>query len=132
MRGDTGFPGTSRAGDQDAASPEVAFTTEHVVQRGNARRYPLVRGGMLQFNRCYRQDRDTVLVDEERVLARTVRRASVLDNAQTPGENGFRHPVIEQDDTIGDVLFQAMARETILAALAGDHGSEFPVFEPTK
>ena len=120
--------------DRDGISvlPVTSIDLKHAVQRRNARRNPLVGDSMIQVNRGYRQNRDTVLVDEEWILVHAVRRASVFDNAKTPGKNGFRRPVIEQDDAIGNILFQAMVRKLAFAALAGDHSSELSFFEPTK
>ena len=46
--------------------------------------------------------------------------AAVLDDAQAPGRDLLVHAVVEQDHAVGNVFFQALARERALAALAGD------------
>ena len=46
--------------------------------------------------------------------------AAVLHDPQPAGGDLLGHPVVEEDDAVGDVLLQALARERSLAPLAGD------------
>ena len=109
MSGQGRLPGSSRPGDQHAAAAEVALASEHGVQRGNT------SGDALVGCRCSSSSEVTgsteipSLLDEKRKLVGAVRRSPVFHDAHAPREDGFRHPVIEQDDAVGNVFFQAVA-----------------------
>ena len=79
---------------------------------------------MLQIHRGHRQHGNAVALDQEGILVGAVGGAAVLDDAQTPRQNGVGDLVVEQDDAIGNVLFEAVAGERALAAFAGDDGGE--------
>ena len=66
---------------------------------------------MIQSQRGDRQHRDAPLVDDERVLVGAVGGAAVLDHAQPPRRDLLVHPMVQQDHAVGDVLFDALARE---------------------
>ena len=51
MRGQRGFPRSGRAGDEQAAAAEIAFSSKHVVQRGNAGGNPHLGSGMPELER---------------------------------------------------------------------------------
>ncbi len=132
MRRQAGFPGAGRSGHQNAAAAKVAFAAEHRVQRGNARGDPLVGRGMLQVHRGHRQHGNAVVLNQEGILVGPVRRAAVLDDAQTPRQNRFGDLVVEQDDAVRNVLFQAVAGQGALPAFAGDDGGELSFLEPSE
>ena len=54
--------------------------------------------------------------------------AAVLDHAQAPGRDLFVDAMVEHDDAVGNVLFQALACERRFAAFAGDDGGHAFVF----
>ena len=126
------FPGAGRSGHQNAAAAKVAFAAEHRVQGGDARRNPFVGRGMLQIDRRHRQHGNAVALNEEGILVGPVRGAAVLDDAQAPRQHRFGDPVVEQDDAVGNVLFQAVAGQRAFSALAGDDGSELSLLEPAE
>src|SRR6185312_11130947 len=78
------------------------------------------------------QHLDAPLVDDERVLVGAVQAAAVLDDAQAPDGELLVHPVVEQDDAVGDVLFQAVASQCAVAPLAGDDGGDALVLQPAE
>ncbi len=92
MSGQACFPRARRSGHQNAAAPKVALAAEHRVQRGNARRHPLVGRHMIQIHRGHRQHGNAVVLNQEGILVHPVRGAAVLDHAQTPRQTPFRSP----------------------------------------
>jgi hypothetical protein len=52
---------------------------------------------------------ETVLVDQEWILIGAVSRSAVFHDSHAPSRDLVGNAVIEQDHTIGDVLFQAAA-----------------------
>ena len=61
---------------------------------------------------------------------RAVGRAAILDDAQAAGRKLIVDAVVEQDHAVGDVFFEAVARQRAFAALAGDDGSDAFLLEP--
>ena len=57
---------------------------------------------------------------------------AIFDDPQTAGGNLIGHAMVEQDDAIGDIFFQAMTSEGTVAALAGDDRGYTLVFQPTE
>ena len=79
---------------------------------------------MLQVHRGHGQHGDAVALDQEGILVGAVGGAAVLDDAQAAGQNRVGDAVIEQDDAVGNVFFEAVAGECAFAAFAGDDGGE--------
>ena len=61
-----------------------------------------------------------------------MQRAAILEDSQSPGRGLLGHTVVEDDHAVRDVLFDAMAGESPIAALAGDHGGDPPILEPAE
>lgn len=59
-----------------------------------------------------------------------MRRASVLDDAQPPGGNLLRDPVVEDDHAIGDIFLQPVLRQRADAPLGGDDRRDLLLLEP--
>src|SRR5262245_21580196 len=66
------------------------------------------------------QDAEAVRADEERILVRAVLRAAVLHDPQMPRGDLIVDPMIEQENAVGDVLLQSVARQGLGAALSRD------------
>lgn len=84
----------------------------------------------LQAQGRNRRDTETVFVNQKGMLVSGVSRAPVFDNPQTAGGDLIRHPVIEQDDAIGNVLFELLPGQRTFAAFGCDDGGYALVFEP--
>ena len=87
---------------------------------------------MLQIHRGHGQHGNAVALNQEGILVHPVRGAPVLDDAQTPRQNRFGDLVVEQDDAVRNVLFEAVAGQSGLPAFAGDDGGEISVLEPAE
>ena len=61
-----------------------------------------------------------------------MRRAAILDDAQAARRDLILDPVVEQDDAVGNIFLDAVARQLPVAALAGDNGGDALVLEPTE
>lgn len=83
----------------------------------------------LQAQGRNRRDTETVFVNQKGMLVSGVSRAPVFDNPQTAGGDLIRHPVIEQDDAIGNVLFELLPGQRTFAAFGCDDGGYALVFE---
>src|SRR5579871_2671495 len=106
-----GFAGSCGAGYQDSAATIKPFAAEHGVEARNAAGDAFAADCVQQSERSHRQDTKTVLIDEKRIFVGTVRRTAVFDDAQAAGGNLVCDAVIEKDDAVGDVLFEATAGE---------------------
>src|ERR1700722_15090197 len=82
VRGETALAGAGRAGDQHAASSEVALATQHRVKTRNAGGNAFVGNVVLQGERSDGQHRNSVFVDQEWILVGAVSRTAILDHAQ--------------------------------------------------
>ena len=87
---------------------------------------------MRQFQRGDGQHAEAGLRDEEGILIGAVGGAAVLDNAQPSGGKLVDHPVVQHDDAVGNVFFQAVARERAIPAFRGDDGGDAFVFQPAE
>ena len=58
--------------------------------------------------------------------------ATIFDDPQAPGGRLFRDAMIEQDDTIGNVLFEAKAGHRPVPAFGGDHRAHTLIFQPAE
>ena len=124
MSRQAGFPRAGRSGHQNAAAPIIALAAEHGVQGSNTGGNPLIGRHMLQVRRGHRQHGNAVALNQEGILVRPVGGAAVLDHAQAPRQYRFGDAVVEQDDAIRNVLFQAVARQRALPAFPGNDGRE--------
>ena len=57
-------------------------------------------------------------------------RAPILEDSQSPSRGLLRDAVVEDDDAVRDVLFDAVTSERPIAPLARDHGGDAPILEP--
>ena len=129
---ESGLAAARATGDQQAAAAVIALAAEHLVEGADPRRDPLGRHLVLQPERGDGQHLEAPLVDDEGILVGAVHAAAVLDDAQTADGELVGHPVVEQDDAVGDVLFEAVAGERALAPLAGDDGGNALVLQPAE
>ena len=83
-----------------------------------------------QLQRGHRQHRDAAPIDEERILVRAVARAAVLDDAKPARRDLIVDAMVEKDDAVGDVLLEALTRERVDAAFAGDDGRDAAFLQP--
>ena len=105
----TGFPGSRRAREQNCAAAVEAFAAEHCIEAGNTGRNSFLAHRVIQSQRGKWQNAETVLVDQEWILIGAVSRSAVFHDSHAPSRDLVGNAVIEQDHTIGDVLFQAAA-----------------------
>jgi hypothetical protein len=129
---DTGLAGAGRAGEQDAAAAEETSSTQHGVQPGNAGGDPSGRNLVVQAERGDRQHADAVVADEEGELVRAVERAAILHHAQVARGDLIVDPMIEQDDAIGHVLFEAVTGQLLAPRFGGDHCRHALGLEPAE
>jgi hypothetical protein len=87
---------------------------------------------MLQAERGDRQNAETVLVDEEGIFVGSVRRAAVLHNTHAASGHLIDDAMVEQDHTVGDVLFKASSGKSTVATLAGNNRRDTFFFEPAE
>ena len=73
-----------------------------------------------------------LFADQERVLVGAVGGAAVFHDAQAPGGDLLGDAVVEDDHAVGDVLFETVAGELIVAPLAGDDGSDAFLLQPAE
>ena len=130
MRADRRFPAARPAGHEDTGALEVTLAFQHRVEIGNAAGNTFGQGIVREPARRDRHHRDALLVDDERVLVGSVSRAAILDDAQPTRRKLILDAVVEQDHAVGDVFFQAVARQRAFAALAGDDGGNALFLEP--
>lgn len=55
------------------------------------------------------QNAEPILIDEEWDLIRAVRRTTIFDNAQPPCRNLIVNAMIQENNAVGDVFFQALS-----------------------
>ena len=118
------------ARQQHAARPEIALAAEHVVKPVDPGRDPLGGRVVDQLQRGDRQHRDPAAIDQERILVGAVARAAVLDDAKPARRDLIVDAMVEQDDAVGDVLLEPLARQRVGAAFAGDDRGDAPLLEP--
>src|ERR1700722_16748749 len=118
VRGERGLARACGPADQYRAPPKRAFAAEHRIKAVNTGRDPLAGYRMLKTQRCDRLYGDPVLADQERVLVGPVKRAAVLQNAQTPRRGLFRDEMIQHDHAVRDVLLDSATGQHPVAALA--------------
>ena len=85
---------------------------------------------MVQPDRRYRNDRNAVRSDQERIFVGAVDRAAVFDDPQPPGGKLVYDAVIEQDDAIRDVFFESVPGQRAIAAFTGDYGGHPSLLQP--
>ena len=130
--GQTGLAGARCARHQNGAAAIKALAAQHLVEAGNAGGKSLIADPVLQVQRSDGQHAEAVLVDQEGIFVGAVSRAAVFDHAQPPRGNLVFDAVIEQNDAIGNIFFQAVARQCAVAALGGDDGRHALVLEPAE
>ncbi len=118
MRRHAGLAGAGRAGHQDAAPAIEALAAHHAVQPVDAGRDAFGGRRMVQAQRGDRQDGDAVLIDEERILVRAVRRSPVLDDAQAPGRDLLPDAMVQHDHAVRDELLDAVPGQLVRAGRA--------------
>ena len=73
-----------------------------------------------------------VVADEERKFVGAMQRAAIFHHAQMPRGNLVIDPMVEQDDAVGHVFLQPVARQLFAPALGGDDGGHAFVLEPAE
>ncbi len=121
-----------RAAHEHAAPSVDARAAQHDVEAGNAGRDLLVAGGVIEPDGGDRQDREPVLIDQERVLVRPVRGAAILHHPQASRGNLVGDPVVEEDHAVRNVLLEALPGERAVAPLGGDDGGHPLVLQPAE
>src|ERR1700743_2561133 len=61
-----------------------------------------------------------------------MRRASVFDHPEPSSRNLTYYPMIKEDDTVRDKLFQALPSKLIAGSFAGDDRCHTPLFQPAE
>src|SRR6202011_1064164 len=118
---------------QENAAPAIEpFAVEHGVETLDAGRDALVRRGVFELHGSDRPDGNAILFDEKRIFVRAVRAAAILDHADAARCHLVDHAMIERDDAIGDVFFEAEASQRFLAALADYDYCDAFFLEPAK
>ena len=59
-------------------------------------------------------------------------RPAIFDDPNSTDGHLFVHPVIQQNDAIGNVLLQAMTGVRVLSRLAGNDGRDFFLLQPSE
>ena len=132
MGGDARFPGAWRSGEQHAAAPEEAPPAQHRVQARNSGRHPLPGNLVGQAERGDRKDAESILADEKRKLVGAVERSAIFHDPQVPRGDLVLDPMVQQDDAVGNVFLQPVARELFAPALGRDDGGHALVLEPAE
>ena len=115
----TRLAGACGAGQENAAPAVESLAAEHGVEPLDAGRNALERRIVFELDGSDRPDRDSILLDEKRILVRAVDGAAIFDHPDAAGRHLIDHPMIERDNAIGDVFLQAIASQRAVAALAG-------------
>ena len=130
--GDDGLAGAGRAREQNAAAAEESSPAQHRVEPGNAGGNPLARYLVIQRQRRDGQHADALFADEEGEFVGAVQRAAIFHHPQMPRGNLVIDPMIEQDDAVGHVFLQPVARQLVAPALGRDDGGHAFVLEPAE
>ena len=133
MSGERGFAGAGGAGDQHGRAFVKACAFQHVVEICNAAGNALGGNLVIEAQRgTSGKNGKTFVIDEEGIFVGAVGRAAILDDAHAAGGDLFVYAMIEEDDAIGDVFFEAVAGKIAFAAFSGDHSGEAAIFEPAE
>ena len=87
---------------------------------------------MVQPQRSHRQDGDARLFDQEGVFIRAVGGTAVLDNPKPPCGDLLPNPEVKEDDAIGHVFFQAVARQKVLTSFPRDDCCDTLFLQPAE
>src|SRR5579863_3261324 len=120
------------AADQDAAASVIALPLHHCVKIRNAGGNAPPGDFVIQRSGSDRQNRQTRLVDQKRVFIGSVLCPSVLDDTQAAGGNLIVGSVIQQNHAVGNILLQAMPRQSPVSSLSRYDGCEPAILEPPK
>ena len=118
----TGLACACCSGDKYGGAAIVALASKHCIQALYARRYPLCGYLVLQAQGRDGQDRYSIFLYQEGVLVGAVPGSPVLDDPQAPGGYLLLHPVIEEDNTVCDVLLESVPGKGCFSPFAGDYG----------
>src|SRR5262249_32163619 len=83
------FAGTGRSRYQDSAATIITFSTQHGVEARYTCRDACIRNTVLESERCNRQHRNAMLINQERVFIGAVYRPAIFHHAQAPREDRF-------------------------------------------
>jgi len=72
---------------------------------------------VIQPQRRDGQHADALVADQEREFVGAMQRAAIFHHAQMPRGNLLINPMVEQDDAVGHVFLQPVARQLIASAL---------------
>src|SRR5436190_3357833 len=109
MRRDTGFTAACRSRHKNRAATVIAFTLQQLVEIGNSAGNSLAGRAMVQTKGRNGKHRDSMLIDEEGLLVGAVHTSAIFDYPQASSGKLAGDSMIQHDDTIGDVFFQAIA-----------------------
>ena len=87
---------------------------------------------MMQADRSHRKHGDSLVINKKWIFIAAVNRATIFYYPQTTCGDLVVSAVIEKDDAVRNVLFQAVASQRPVATLAGDDSGNPSVFEPAK
>src|SRR5690242_14041394 len=131
MRRDAAFSRSCSTRNQNAASADKSFA-EHGIQRRDSAGHPLIAGFVVEAQGAQGQDGEPIAYDQERIFARAMQRAAILDHSQATNGVLIVNPMIEKDHTIGDVLLQPLARELAAPGLSRNNGGHLFFLQPAK
>ena len=113
---------------RDRTPPLPSILSRPGIPRGdNFRRHMRV-----PLKRSRRKDADAVFVDEKGIFVGSVGGAAILDDPQSARRDLVHDAVVEQDDAVGNVFFEAMPGQLPVASFSGDDRSEAPVLDPAE
>src|ERR1700674_1417814 len=117
-----GLAAPCRAAYQNSASSIVALPLQHLVQIGDAGRDTLGGYLVLQSERRDRQDRYSMFIDQERIFVCAVTGAPVFDNSHPARGSLLADAMVEQNDAVGNILFQTVPGESAVSFLGRHYG----------
>ena len=128
----TGLAGAGCAREQNAAAAMKAPAAQHRVEPRDAGGNPLVGHFVVQPQRCDGQHADAFLADEEGKFVGAVQRAPIFHHPQVACGDLVMDAMIEQDDAVGHVFLEPVARQLFAPALGRDDGGDAFVLQPAE
>src|ERR1022692_1450451 len=117
---------------QNAAAAKKPPSAQHRVEPRDAGGNPLARHLVIQPRRRDGQHADALVANEKWKFVGVVQRTAIFHHAQIPRSNLIKDPMVEQDDAVGHVFLQPVARQLFAPALGRDDGGHAFVLEPSE